>query len=662
MLASLQCSSRFSRIFILLFSTLFIVTTVFATIETLSGNMNDDRDVLDFKLSSDGLYAIFRSDRVTDDADELYRVPLIVPGGGSQPQQLSGILPSGSEVTDYEISPDGNWVVYMAPQDNVDVVDLYSVPLTGTSAAGLKLNHSLSLTGNVLDFAISDDSQTVVYRAHDDSDLVNELYAVPMTGGTAVKLNGTLVDSGDVIEYAIGPAGEDRVVFLADKNENNTNELFTVPISGGIATQINGPLANDGDVQSFQVSTASGMVVYRANQQNNQVIELYSVPIGADNTQVVKLNPTMSLGGNVVDFDISNDGETVIYRADAQVEDRFELFSVPIDGPDTETVKLNGALSPSVGRVLNYKISSDDAYVVYRAIQQTPGSIELYSVPLRGPAAAGAKLNDDLVENGDVTDFQISPNNSLVVYLADQNILSNFELFVVDITGPGNLAEQLHLPLGSNRDVNDFLISPDSLWVLYRADAASDDLWELFRASLTVPSTPNVRINMPLVGDQDVAEFGFAPDSGRIVYIADQVLDEKDELFIADDNLTTVGFVSTSLVVTESVGVVELPIQLSTSAVMTVTMDIDQTAGTAVSNTHYLLPVSPIQVSPGKYTATIEVPIIDNDITDPDRDVVFTLSNANGASITESTFYLTILNDDFYAYFPAIKHEYANTP
>ena len=112
---------------------------------------------------------------------------------------------------------------------------------------------------------------------------------------------------------------------------------------------------------------------------------------------------------------------------------------MPLGGPAAAGIKLNGALV-AVGNVSNFQISPDSSRVVYRADQQTDNVFELYSVPLGGPAAAGIKLNGALVAGGNVFDFQISPDSSRVVYQADQQTDEVFELFMTT-------NYLLHLPL-----------------------------------------------------------------------------------------------------------------------------------------------------------------------------------------------------------------------
>ena len=98
-----------------------------------------------------------------------------------------------------------------------------------------------------------------------------------------------------------------------------------------------------------------------------------------------KISGTMPAFGEVdswVEFQISPDSRTVVYVADAQTDEAFELYSVPIDGRSAP-VRLSGLL-PVGTSIQGFEIASDSSRVVYRAAQDTLGVVELYSVPLEG--------------------------------------------------------------------------------------------------------------------------------------------------------------------------------------------------------------------------------------------------------------------------------------
>jgi hypothetical protein len=70
------------------------------------------------------------------------------------------------------------------------------------------------------------------------------------------------------------------VVYSAEQDTNNVNELYTVPIGGGVATKLNGALPSGGNVGLyFRISPDGSTVVYNVYLHNNSydISELYAV-------------------------------------------------------------------------------------------------------------------------------------------------------------------------------------------------------------------------------------------------------------------------------------------------------------------------------------------------------------------------------------------------
>ena len=204
---------------------LALTTTASAALvnQKISGTMPafGDIEIIPFlQISPDGQTVVYVADQETDEAFELWRVPI---DGSSPPLRLSGLLPSGTKIDEFAISPDSSRVVYLAEQDTLGILELYSVPLTGGAAT--KLNGPLVSGGNVSSFQISPDSSRVVYQADQQTENVRELYSVPLAGGTTTKLNGVLV-SGGFIGYVLISPDSSRVVYLADQEINTMFELF----------------------------------------------------------------------------------------------------------------------------------------------------------------------------------------------------------------------------------------------------------------------------------------------------------------------------------------------------------------------------------------------------------------------------------------------------
>jgi uncharacterized repeat protein (TIGR01451 family) len=296
--------------------------------------------------------------------------------------------------------------------------------------------------------------------------------------GQVIKLNPSLVAGGNVSAYhylQISPDGS-KVVYAADQNVADTLELFSVPIDGGAAVKLNVPLPPGGGVgQTFRINADSSRVVYTIvpTQQANKV-ELYSVPINGGPS--IKLNPPLGENGGIDTFsvDITPDDKRVVYEAVLENSVTWELYSVPIGGG--ETVKLNPPLV--AGGLVNGwsspKIGADSSRVVYRAEQDTDGVYELYSVPIAGGQVL--KLNPPLVPGGNVGEnFYITPDGTTVVYIADQDIDGVTDLYRVPITG--GPAVKLNPPYNLT---GSFQMSADGNRIVYLADQNDDNSWEMY--------------------------------------------------------------------------------------------------------------------------------------------------------------------------------------
>ena len=240
---------------------------------------------------------------------------------------------------------------------------------------------------------------------------------VASTDAGVIKLNGELVVYGDVDSRGLqfSPDGS-RVLYRADQQTDEMWEIYSVPSAGGTPVKLNGELVAGGDVgyDGLQFGPDSSRVLYWANQDQSDVWEIYSV-LGAGGTPV-KLNGDLVSGGNVSESSLqfSPDGSRVLYRADQALNEVYEIYSVP-SGGGTE-VKLNGDLEVG-GDVFSggLQFSPDGSRVLYYADQETDAVYEIYSVPSGG--GTEVKLNGDLVAGGDVDydGLQFSPDGMRVL-------------------------------------------------------------------------------------------------------------------------------------------------------------------------------------------------------------------------------------------------------
>jgi hypothetical protein len=207
------------------------------------------------------------------------------------------------------------------------------------------------------------------------------------------------------------------------------------PAAAGI--KLNRTLPTGGDVESFVVSPGSDTIVYRADQETDGLYELYRLPINGPASSGQKISDTLVVGGQTLLFDISAHGPRVVYSADMETDDEIELYSVPLTGPASSRVKLSFPGRFGTSRdVMNFLLSPNGRQVLYQVeytdtVPQSDKIYHIHSVPVEGPRTASVRLNGPLVEGGDVSNsYGFAPDSCHVVYIADQDIDGENELYV----------------------------------------------------------------------------------------------------------------------------------------------------------------------------------------------------------------------------------------
>src|SRR5688572_11745968 len=229
--------------------------------------------------------------------------------------------PDGGDVQSLVVSPDGEWVAYLAEPSGNGRLELFSARLDGSAPQrNLSADPDLLFRGPL---GISAGAQRAVYVAIPSTSTKDELFSVPIDGSAAPrKLNGTLPTGGDVSAFVISPGGA-RVLYLADQSADGLVELWSVPTNRSSApVRINGTLVPGGDVSAgFRFAPDGTRAIYLADQDTDGVVELYSAP-AAGGSPPVKLNPPLPAGRSVLDFRISPDSQRVVYRADQGADER----------------------------------------------------------------------------------------------------------------------------------------------------------------------------------------------------------------------------------------------------------------------------------------------------------------------------------------------------
>jgi hypothetical protein len=229
----------------------------------------------------------------------------------------------------YQITSNGQWVVYQARENGATTDELFCLPTGG--GVPVQLNGQLTSGGKVDSWHLSSDGARVVYLADQDSVGLTEVYVVPMPGGAAQKVNDALVDQGSTHGAFAGTANS-QIAYIAGKVTGDFTgtfyEIFSTPTGGGISTRLNAPLVNGGDVRDLLVRPDGGRILYLADQEVDEKFELFSA--APDGGSLVKLNGPLAVGGDVVveGLAFSPDGNRVLYTADQGVLLAFSVAAI----------------------------------------------------------------------------------------------------------------------------------------------------------------------------------------------------------------------------------------------------------------------------------------------------------------------------------------------
>ncbi len=124
------------------------------------------------------------------------------------PVKVSGNMIAAGNVgyQDFSISPNSQFVVYLADQDVDGAEELYFGDLSsGTPAAAVKLNPNVVSGGAVHTWQWSNDSSQIAFEGDIATDQIDELFFSTVSGGTpaaAVRAHPPAASTADVIQYA----------------------------------------------------------------------------------------------------------------------------------------------------------------------------------------------------------------------------------------------------------------------------------------------------------------------------------------------------------------------------------------------------------------------------------------------------------------------------
>lgn len=425
------------RHFIALFFSLFLVLGCSKKVEKtinfpnpqmpyeimLNGPLTTNGNVLEqFQHTPDGKYVIYLADESTDGDTELY----ISTVDGQNKRKLQGVA-SGRDVIYFIISPDSTKVAFLMDQNNPGLYDLYTINIDGTGLTQLNLGVSGSRTVS-RSFKFMPDSSKVVFMTNEVAGIRHLYIANPVAPVNRTQLNSNI--RSPVTFFDIAPNGS-RIVFKEANDPTHPNVVSVFPNATG-ENQLNPTLVlPSAGVSDFVISPLSTKVVYRSNKDDGATYELFSVNLdGSGGSQ--KLNNPIVSGGSVqeLSFKVSYNGLKVIYIADQDTDEKFELYTSNMDG--SSNTKISGTI-PVNSDVSNFKLTLDNLKIVFMANSNISTVQEIFSVNLNGSSLV--KINSNLVNGENVGEYQVRNSSDKVIYAMDKNSIGIYSIYSNNITG-----------------------------------------------------------------------------------------------------------------------------------------------------------------------------------------------------------------------------------
>lgn len=470
-----------------LITTLPLATPAEAGWRNLTDLLLADTGIYNVKISPDSRYVVFIADIDVDERYELYSAPIT----GTKPIKLNPPLVAGGRVQQFAITPDSQYVIYTAKQEaGESLSDLYRVPIAGGQAA--KLNLAFMAGRNVRGFVIDPDNVRVVYEANQQSNEVNELFSVPIAGGMVAKLNPSLVAGGNVYGgFTIDPIS-DRVVYLADQEVDGRLELYTAPIAGGTSVTLN---PQGWRVADFALNLQTAAVVFRTKPNGSDFYQLYMNATGGG--LPTPLNFPLGSNQHVEGFHLSPDGTRVVYNVATGLSQDGDLYNVPISGGSSAPLT---TADPGYGVPSHYfYITADSQRVVYYYRKNATASQVIESVAMNGGNRA------ILFDRGGGEPLQhmlLSPNGQWLVY----NTYPSYQTYAIPTAGG------TRVPLGMGLFQK---ITPDSSRVIFNQAQSPFDLQSVLISGGDKRNLSRAN-NLARAGEATIS-----PDGRWIVFIVD---------------------------------------------------------------------------------------------------------------------------------------------
>lgn len=475
------------------------------------------------------------------------------------------ITPDSSRVI-YAITTGRTTELYSIAPDGTGNINISGVMVSADDGKGNVISGSVVNAISPFILNITQDSSRVLFLANKEDISVVELFSVAPDGTSLIKIsNGQSVNSFVSEELS----GSNTVIYGA-------NEIYSVPLSGGTSTQLSSGLSVTGISQPTLTSDKS-TVVYTANDSVTNQTGLYAATLDA--TSTMDLTGAMVAGSELTSFMVDPSSDNIVYRADAEIDNDYAIYNIKQDGTGRQKISPdrlhNNATSSELFGFYNNKF-----YFSYD--QSIRYFTELYTFDLNnnGLENVSATWPQFINEDIDAHSYRQNSAGTAKVFSTNASQFTDASVQVINngvtcriippvngyiIDTPVNVSlvpsgnDMYYTLLGVNgyefykatasncatTIINDgvtdalerFKISADELNIVYTANNG-----DLFSASSDGATTQALNAGRTVGGVKKInnGAFAISPDSSRAVYWADQDTAGVNELYsVTMDGVTT---------------------------------------------------------------------------------------------------------------------------
>lgn len=518
-------------------------------------------DVHAFELTADGTRAVYWANGAAGDG--LYSAPVGATGGAV----YLGVALSGS----FTLTPDSQRVVFVSLIPGTSSVGLYSAAIDGSSPPVFLSASTSQLNVSPQGIYLSPDGLSAAFLASGPGP--TRLYAVRVDGnGLVVPLSPPSLPGGSTPSFGAFTPDAARVLFLLDAEVAGRTDLLITPVDGSASASLvaRAPSASSDVAWVVGVDPSGERVAFLAGSSYPPHL-LYCAPLDGSAPAVLiddhltsssaPLLAEFSAGGRLVyrrtmeniqelvvadltGFDAPRrlaSGEVLrSFRFDAtrtriavagelERDTVSELFVGSIEPPGP-FVRVSPDFAPAERHGGVFDIAAGARRALYLAALDTSWIRTLRSVPLLEPGPEFV-LNESTLGPIDVdpaggVEFVDGERRALFRGWRDER----HWLFSAPVERRGE-PFAVHAEPQPDAHVIEHVVSSDGLRVAFLADQDVDERFELFGASTVTPGSAH-RLSGTLVAGGDVVSgFVLTPAGGRVVYVADALVDEQFELW-----------------------------------------------------------------------------------------------------------------------------------